>query len=176
VRNTTPDPVEVSLPTGLFFVAGRRSAQNMVGTASRSVMVAGGEWTSITVPAACANKPRDIPTTGDRFTIQRSPVQRELGKVLPALEQAGAPYPVVQAAIWILTDNASFEGLGTLIRRPASQSYGGTRVIDEATGARAIRIMADAGVDVTHRAIWRDRQRIAAGVGDPDSAAWLRGK
>jgi len=176
LRKTIPSTVEVSLPVGLYFIASKRAAQNMVGTASRSVTLTSDDWVTVTVPAACANKALAIPGGGDGFAIRRSPAQRELAAVLPALERASAPYPVIQAAAWILTDDATYADLGTLIRRPSYQMSGGTRVIQENDAARALRIMADAGIVVTRRAIWRDRLRIAQSVTDPELATWLRGR
>jgi len=165
-RKPFPDPPEVLLPAGLHCVTGRSSAQNAVGTSSRSVVLTDNEWTSISVQAACANQPQDIPTTGDRLTVRRSPARRAPDQALPAPEQMSASYSVAQAAIWIPADAASFGGDGTLIRRPASQSHCGTSATtDQATAARALRIMAGAGVDVAHRVI---------GAGSPAHRGWYR--
>ncbi len=176
LRRMVPEPLDVTLQVGLYFVASRGSTQNMVGTAARSVSLTSDQWVEVSLPAACANKPRDIPVGADTFTIQRAPRQRELAIALPALERAGAAYPVVQAATWMITDDATFDGLGTLVRRRAGQSSGRTRVIQENEAAGALRIMADAGLDVTRLAVWRDRARIANGVTDPSLAGWLRGR
>ena len=171
VRRLVPYPVTVRIPVGTFFVAANVSAQNMVTTEEATVRLASEEWHSVSPDAACANRPRDIPGSGDRFTIQRSPQRAELAKLMPALESARVDTETRQAAVWIVTDNADYDDLGILV---ASQfGFGGSRVINEQEAARAMRICDEAGIDITRKAIWRDRRRIISGLQDGDLKTWL---
>ena len=148
----------------------------MVTTASAKRTIATDAWTTISVAAACANRPREIPGHGDTFTVHRSSHQDELTKLMPVLEAAGASYGVRQAAIWIVTDDASYFDLGTLLSRPQYQMTGGTRVIQESEAAEAMRICERAGIDLERKRIWRDRAVISSGVRDPKLREWLAGK
>ena len=82
-------------------------------------------------------------------------------------------FDVVQAAIWIVTDDAGYGGLGTLVRQ---SGIGGlsTRVILEDEAARAMRMVDEAGIDITQRQIWQDRDLIAAGAEDATLVEWIR--
>jgi len=173
VRRLVPDPVLVRIPVGTFFVSGNQSAQNMVATEATVQRLETIEWVGLSVAAACANRPRDIPGEDDSFRIQRSPKQAELERLMPALEKANVPYPVRQAAVWIVTDDADYEDLGILVSRSVTGPFGGARTIQEAEAAQAMKIYSEAGMDITRKAIWRDRDEILRGLEDRELKRWL---
>ena len=123
-------------------------------------------WLGISVSAACANRPRDIPGSGDSFTVRRSPHQKELARLIPVLGRAGVSYATRQAAVWIVTDDASYSDLGILVSRTRFQPFGGTRTINEEETARAMRICDEAGIDVTRKRIWGARKQVLRGLKD----------
>ncbi|WP_334110833.1 hypothetical protein [Thermodesulfitimonas autotrophica] len=172
LRRLVNRPVAVKIPPGTFFVAAGSSVQNMVATEETTVTLADDEWSSVAVPAACANMYRNIPGEGDAFQIASSPAKKDLEKLAPFLAQED--YPVRQAAVWIVTDDADYDDLGTLVESSFS-GIGGTRVITEKEAARAMKLLSDAGIDVKFKRIWQDRQQILEGLEDPGLKAWLAG-
>ncbi len=173
MRSLVPYPITVRIPVGSYFVSSRQSSQNMITTAESRVRLTGDGWRSVSVSAACANMPRDIPGSEDTFTIQRSPHQEELARLIPVLDKAGVNFATRQAAVWIVTDNASYSDLGNLVSRPAHSPFGGTRMIREADVTRAMKLCTEAGIDIKSKAIWRDRQRILNGLEDEELKTWL---
>ena len=173
VRKLVPYSLTVHVPIGSYFVSTRQSAQNMVTTAESKVRLTTDNWQSVSVPAACANRPRDIPGSRDTFTVQRSPHQKELARLMPVLRKAGVSFDVRQAAVWIVTDNADYGDLGILV-----SGFGGfgPRVIDEEDAARAMQICEEAGIDIKRKAIWGDRQRILNGLEARELKIWLERK
>jgi hypothetical protein len=145
----------------------------MVTTGEASVVLDNDRWVSVDVSAACANRLRDIPGSEDKFEIQQSPNQEELARLLPALRRANVDFAVQQAAIWIVTDDADYDDLGMLVRRPAFQVFGGERTIKEYEVAKAMKICDRSGIDITKKAIWQDRDRILQGLRDKDLKKWL---
>ena len=176
IRKLVPYPITVRVPVGSYFVSSRKSAQNMVTTAESKVRVTGDDWRRVSVSAACANRPRDIPGTKDTFSVQRSPHQKELASLMPVLDRAGVGYATRQAAVWIVTDNASYSDLGILVSRSQFQAFGGTRTIRETETARAMKICTDAGIDITRKRIWNDRARVLGGLKDDELKKWLEEK
>jgi hypothetical protein len=168
IRRLVAYPLAVRIPVGTFFVSVDPSAQNMVTTVQSKARLRTDEWDSVYVDAACANRPRNIPGSSDRFTVQRSPQQVQLARLMPILAKAGVDPETRQAAVWIVTDNADYGDLGILVARPI-----GSRVINEQEAARAMRICDEAGIDITRKAIWSDRKRILSGLEDGDLKAWL---
>ena len=173
VRRLVPYPLAIRIPVGTYFVSARRSAQNMVTTAESKARLTTDDWLDISVSAACANRPRDIPGSDDSFTVQRSPHQKELAKLMPVLGRAGVGYATRQAAVWIVTDDASYSDLGILVSRPQFQPFGGTRTINEEETARAMQICDEAGIDVTRKRIWGARKQILQGLKDGKLKKWL---
>jgi hypothetical protein len=179
LKRRVPRTVTVEIPVGTFFVASARSSQNMVGKRSVTVKLEDDAWHPVEVATACANRPRNIPGSDDRFTIQRAPSSKTLQKLMPALEKAGAGEFVEQAAVWIVTDDADYEQLGTLIVSTTTQFGGlpGTttsgRAIGESEAAEAMRICEDAGIAIKEKAIWADRKTILKGLPAGDLRAWL---
>jgi hypothetical protein len=174
IRKLVAEPVTVRVPVGAFFVAASASSQNMVATGERTVRLHNDNWQTVTVPTACANRPKDIPESGDTFSVERSANQAELAQLMPVLDKAGVGYAVRQAAVWIVTDNADYDDLGILVA--SSTGYGGSRVIHEEETARAMKICADAGIDITRKAIWRDKAQILASLPAGAAKTWLAGK
>lgn len=175
LRRRVDHPITVRIPVGTFLVSRNAAAQNMVTTIEEQVTLTTPAWRTVTVQAACANRPRDIPGRDDHFDVRRSPRQKELQRLMPVLRAAGADYAIQQAAVWIVTDDADFGDLGTLVRRSAFQLFGGERLIKEFETATAMKICRDAGIDITRKAIWRDRDVILQGLQDESLKAWLRG-
>lgn len=149
MRPVASGNIRVIIPVGTFFASSSSSVQNMVTTREQSVVLKQKSWTTVSVPAACANRTRDIPEKNDTFEVQRSPDQEELRRVSPFLRQAGAHYATEQAAVWIVTDDASYEDLGIL-------QNNGSRVIEAEEVIAALRILDAAGIDITRKQIWKD--------------------
>jgi len=160
----------VLIPAGTFFVSGDSSAQNMVSRRPVQVTLTDNAWRQVQVPAACANMELRVPNEGTSFSIRSSPSQFELELLMTELENAGLGYIVEQAAIWIVTDDASYADLGTLVG-----GFGfGSRLILETDAARAMKVVDEAGIDIARKAIWADRDQILAGIDEPELATWLQ--
>ncbi|MCF8267013.1 MAG: hypothetical protein K9I69_02935 [Ignavibacteriales bacterium] len=166
IKRLVPYPLKVRVPVGTYFEAGSSSTQNMVSTGETITTLTTDDWINISPSAACANRPRDIPTDDDRFSVRRSPHQAELARLMPVLERETRSYPVKQAAVWIITDNASYNDLGILVDSP--YGYGGNRAIDEDDAARAMVICSKAGIDIKGKRIWSDRGEILHGIEDAE--------
>ena len=171
LRNKTANPISVLMPAGLYFVAPNKLIQTMISTANVTLDLAARQEATVSLPAASTNIGATKAGGDTRFSIRGATGQRDLEKLIPAMQRAAAPYPVNQAAVWILTEDASYEQLGTLKSGPDILA---TRRIGQADVAKALRILSDAGIDVRQRAVWRDRALFAASVENTELASWLR--
>lgn len=166
--------LSIDVPVGTYFVS-RGSAQSMVGTMEETVVLQDDDWHSVSISAACANRRKDIPSEEETFDIQRSPHQAELKRLMPVLREANVDFAVQQAAVWIVTDNADYDDLETLVERYPWQLIG-TRMIREYEAALAMKICEEAGIDITQKAIWKDRNDILQELEDEDLTNWLKQK
>jgi hypothetical protein len=160
--------LSVLVPAGTFFVS-RGSAQDMVTTNDEEFTLEKEECISVTVPVACADLDRLVPRSDDTFDILPSSQQEEMQKLAPLLREASSE--VRQAAVWIVTDNADYDALGTLV---SGLGGFGPRVIKEDEAARAMKLVDEAGIDITQKAIWWDRYQILEGLYDEALINWLQ--
>jgi outer membrane protein assembly factor BamD (BamD/ComL family) len=177
LRKTVSYPVKVLIPPGTYFVSSSMSAQNMVTTDEDSVYLSSNGWEERTLAAACANRPRDIPGEEDTFSVQRSPNQEELARLMPVLKKANVSYATRQAAVWIVTDDASYDDLGILVARSQyDDSFSGSRMINALEAARAMQICDQAGIDITGKQIWSDTDQIVEELRKGSVKTWLKSK
>lgn len=149
-------PLTVSVPIGTVFVPGS-GVQEMVTINPTTIDLTQADYAHFFVDVACSNLHLSIPQESATFQgIYGSPRQNELLQVLQALHRANASYPTIQAAVWIITDNATFDELGTLI------TTGQRRLVGEREAIQAMMVIGDAGVNLGDRAISRDIYRICA--------------
>lgn len=174
IRRLVSHPIKVIIPVGTFFVAKKGSVQDMVTRQESDVILSNDSWYYVNISSACANRPREIPQGGDSFSAQISPNSKDLEKLMPELRKARADYAAEQAAIWIVTDNATYSDLGILVSRSVYQMFGGERVIQEIHAAQAMKICENAGINITKKAIWRDRELILRGIKDENLKSWIR--
>jgi hypothetical protein len=169
VRNTTDQSIFMDIPAGTYFVNADPKSQNMVVRHPASATIPPNEHVDIQLEAACANLHLTEPTQENTFTVQRTPTSIKVGRIIDKLNSAQVDYPVEQAAIWIVTDDATFDELGMLVEG----SRFGTSIINENAALRAMMLVDQAGLNIRADAIWGDRSQLMTKAPEPDLSAWL---
>jgi len=90
---------------------------------------------------------------------------------MAVLNKKNVPYSTEQAAVWIVTDNATYGGLGSLTTRSGNGIQ--RRTIDETDTARAMRLCAEAGIDIKRKNVWRDRGHLLRNLSAGELKRWL---
>lgn len=171
VRNLTREELEVWIIPGLYFVPSSAEIQTMVVMERKRLVLQAEESTTVTVAAACASRTKHTPSSSNVFTLGDSS-QPELERIGELAEERHCGRNVIQAAVWIVTDDADFEDLGSL-RVLTLPVLAIVRAIGPVEAAEAMRICHDAGVDIKRKAIWRDRHAILAELPDGELKSWL---
>ena len=169
VQNKTSEELPIDIPAGTYFVAKNPSTQNMVVRHSYAGSIPASGMADISLDVACANLYRAEPTASDTFSIVNAPEQPQLVRLMRFLDTAGASYAVEQAAVWIVTDNATYDELGILV----GGSRSGPALIQENEAARAMMLVEQAGLDITRQAIWSDRIALMTKATEPTLIDWL---
>ena len=117
IENLTDMKLHLIIPAGTFLSANSSSYQNMVLTKPRDIVVDAKKTHSGSVSVACMNIRRNIPTGNDSFGIAKRPDNHLLSKLIRLLSQRNESYAVVQAAIWIVTDDATYSDMGILLNQ-----------------------------------------------------------
>ncbi len=165
LRRTVKHAVRVRIPAGTMFSAGSVSVQDMLALEAGSVDLDSARWTSLSLAAACADLDAAIPGRSDTFTVGEAPAALE--RLARRLRSEGDT-AVRQAAVWIVTDDANFWSLGTLIYAT------GARVIGPEEAAAAMKLVDESGLDITTRTIWYDRDGILDGLPKGPLKTWLK--
>ncbi|MBL8748701.1 MAG: hypothetical protein JNK78_06045 [Planctomycetes bacterium] len=172
VKRLAPYPLVVRVPAGTYLVASRSSAQNMVVTRDTTMKLT-DVASFVRLDVACANKPKDIPHSGDSFALERPAHNGQLARLAAVLDRAKVDYATRQAAVWIVTDDATYGGLGILVSRPMGAISGGSRVIGPEAAARALQLCADAGIEIRGTQLLADRESFAPQLPDGELKTWL---
>lgn len=178
IRRLTDKFIEVEIPVGTYFLSHHEFVQNMVVVSKKTVQIDHDQWEEVVLQVACANKEKSIPETGDNFDILRQPENQELQLLMKEFETIYERsweyflFPVKQAAIWIVANDSSYSGLGTLVR-PGDFGFN-IRVIEEDDAVRPMQLVDEAGIDITAKAIWADRAQLSTDLEDPQLQEWLR--
>lgn len=175
-RKAGTGPMILRIPPGTVFTPHSGGVQNMVVTSGTTVSLVGRRSGAFTAAVACSDIKLDVPSSDDRFEVGVLP-ERKRGvlKLFPVATAAGASFEVKQAAVWIVTDNADYDKLGTL----TTSMFGlpGNRAINEPEAASAMMLLEKAGLDVESQSIWNNRISICTEViGKGTSAAGWCGK
>jgi len=169
LQNETDQALKIDILAGTFFVNSNPKSQNMIVLHPSSLTIEPNGKSDVQLEVACANLHLTEPTKEDIFTIQRTPQTPGLAQIIQKLNSVKVDFPVEQAAIWIVTDNATFDDLGMLVEG----SRFGASIINEDDAARAMMLVDDAQIYIQGRAIWGDRAGLAGKVTDAAAAAWL---
>jgi hypothetical protein len=168
IENREGIAISFDIPIGTFFDSGGTRFRSMITTYDATVSLRPhGAWTDRIRAAYESFGPRR-PMPFDTFQGIRELSDPRLAAALRALDRHGAGRFCRQAAVWIMTSDARWDGFGT-------RFSGETRVpyASEDEAALAMVALDLNGVDITTRAIWEDVPMLRAGVVDPDLKTWL---
>jgi len=134
IKNVSELNLNLTIPLGTYLGANSNSYQNMILTKAQNIVLDAENTVKSTVSTACMNMYRSIPKSSNDFGITQLPDNDLRTKVIKELNRGNYSFRIIQAAIWIVTDNASYEAMGTL------KNNDGTRVINnqDYTAASAI--------------------------------------
>lgn len=161
----------VHIPAGVHFKAPISQVQDMVSIRSKEVRLTDYSLTSVTIQVACLNLEREIPGSKHTFTILGTVEDEALRAFLAEYElgDGRTSFAPMQAAVWIITGDASYEDLGRL-----SVYY--SRAIDEDVAISAMQYLDEVGIDITQKRIWLDRELLLQGADRADRVEWLRSR
>jgi tetratricopeptide (TPR) repeat protein len=141
VTNNTDKIINIAIPFGTWLSSRSKSVQNMLKTSEQWCTLDPYYSTTINVDTACMNISRHIPETDDRYELKTLQESDPLLRLLPVLSENYCDYYVIQAAVWMVTDNADYNDLGTLINQYEQ------RVIDEEDYQIALDMLEKAGIN-----------------------------
>jgi hypothetical protein len=129
---------------------------------------------SLDLTAACANLHLSVPGPNDTFTLEPAFGVSEASRLAAVLAKSAAEYATRQAAVWIVTGNASRSELGTLQRGRFQSAIGPFNI------ALAMRLVEWPGIDIIRKRIWDSRNEILEALSSDKSKSeisiWLKSR
>lgn len=172
-RLQSGEPFTLSIPAGTYFVSKTEGVQNMVTTKTSRLELVPGEWASVTIPAACANRTLEVPNDKHRFGLQEVAPTEDLRRLMTVLDQQQHDTAIYQAAVWIVTDDATYDQMGLVGYQERGTGIYRGRMIEPHHAIFGMRACESAGINIRSKKIWADRNRLRLYVVDSEARTWL---
>ncbi len=177
IRRTGDDPVVVTLPVGTYFQS-VGDTRDMIARRDGWVVLSDAEWRDWSVRAVGRQSDRDAPGHGEQLEVL-SPSTAVLLEALMYQVQVGtytvADSPTLyvpltlgieQAAIWIADGDLRYDTMAVAVAD--------SRMSSQYAVAFALVLVDRAGIDVTGRQVWQDRETIFGRLQDRGLNAWYQ--
>ena len=178
IRRTGEDPIVVTSPVAAYFDA--EDGYDMIARRDGWIVLDDDAWHDWTLRAVGRQRDREAPGPEARFEIRPPSAAPAIESVLYEI-QAGtytvgdSPtlYPprthvVEQAAVWIADGDADYASMESRIAGP--------RIPAQYAAAFALVFVDRAGIDVTGRSVWNDRDEIFGRLRDQGLRFWYQFK
>ena len=112
LRKAGTKPMVVRIPPATLFEPNGGGVQKKVVTDGTTVDLTNSRRAAYKAAVACSDLHLSVPSEGDRFAVARLPDRKaEVVKFFPVANRAGVSYETKQAGVWIVTDDANYNGL-----------------------------------------------------------------
>ena len=138
LENITDMNLNLTIPAGTFLSANSSGYQNMVLTKPTDIVLNARQRYSQNVSTACMNIHRSIPGDNNTFGLAQRDNNHLLTKVIKLFNDGNYSYAVKQAAVWIVTDGATYSSMGIL------QNQSRQRIISNDDYKQAVSIVNQA--------------------------------
>ena len=177
IRRTGTDPILITSPVGMYFEASNEK-RDMVARRDGWVILDEDNWHEWSIRTVGRQRERDSPTSNDELTIRPPSTAPAAESVLYQVQVGtytvgNSPilYPprthvVEQAAVWIADADETY--------RDMESEIAGPRVPPSYATAFALVFVERAGIDVTTRRVWDERQTIFRGLRDQGLNIWYQ--
>lgn len=167
VLRNTPHPLLATVAPGTLVVPRNAGWRQLVITAPTRLLIKDVHWVEHAASAVSLQPQRVLRSSPDSYVLRPVGEQAPLTRLAAGIAEAGASQDVANASVWIASANADLAGLAALARQA------GLHPPNMATAASAMQLVDRAGISITSKAVWRDRQKIAEALPAGEARAWL---
>ena len=161
IQRMRSDPMVITLPVGTYFKASGSSSDMIARRDGVIILEEDGPQTWALL-ARTVNRNRPVPVAEDGFDIHRADEQPSLRNVMWQF-QGMSLHPMIgsvieELALWIVSENAGYDDLVAHASRvpiPVEQAV-----------ALAAAYTDSAGIDITQKQIWADREKFVPALTD----------
>ena len=161
IRRIGPDPIVITFPVGTYFES-ESGASDMVARRDGAVVLREDGPESWTVLARRVHRTRPVPQPQERFEIRPAYEHRATRNVVwqfQGMNLGPVLAPVIeQLALWIASENAGYDDL--------AEHASAVPIPAERVVALAAAYTSSAGIDITLKRIWTDREKFVPALTD----------
>ena len=177
IRNKGSEPLVVTSPVGVYFKSDSEK-RDMIARRDGWVVLEDGDWHDWSIRAVSRQEDRDASDYNDQLSILPPSAEPNLEELMYHIQVgtftvANSPkfyllrnYDIEQAAVWITDSDLAYKDIET--------SINGSNLPMQYVAAYAIAFCDLAGVDISNRRVWKDRERIFSRLQDPALNAWFQ--
>ena len=176
IRRTDPDPIVITSPVATYFDA--ENGRDMVARRDGWMLLDDDAWREWTFRAVGRQRDLDPPGAGDRLVVlppSTAPVIEDLLLEIQAgtytVSNSPTLYPprtpvMEQAAVWIADGDTDYASMAPHIAGPMLPA--------QYAAAFALVFVDRAGIDVTRRRVWADRDEVFGRLRDQGLRIWYQ--
>ena len=177
IRNKESDPLVVTSPVGVYFKSNSEK-RDMIARRDGWIVLEDGDWHDWPIRAVGRQEERDVPNYNHQLSILSPITEPKLEKLMYQI-QVGTfavdnsqkfylmrNYDIEQAAVWIADSNFDYEDIVTSVNE--------SNLPTQYVAAYAIAFCGLAGIDISNRRVWKDRERIFLRLQDPALNMWFQ--
>ena len=176
VRRTGNDPIVITSPVAAYFDA--EDARDMIARRDGWLVLGDDGWHEWTLRAVGRQRDLEPPGAGDRLVIRppsTAPAIEDLLLEIQAGTYTVSNSPILypprtpvmeQAAVWIADGDADYASMAPRIAGPM--------LPPQYAAAFALVFVDRAGIDVTRRRVWADRQEVFGRLRDQGLRIWYQ--
>jgi len=115
ITNKSGAPLNITVESGTYLLSASEAKQNMLITNPRKFTLAAGKTETFLLDTACMNIKRAIPGPNDSYSVDKLGSNNLLTKAVDYFgENNTESFALIQAVVWIITDNANSEQMKSL--------------------------------------------------------------
>jgi SAM-dependent methyltransferase len=161
IRRTQPETMVITFPVGTYFESDG-GASDMVARRDGAIVLRDDSPETWSVLARKVHRTRPVPQTQDGFQIRPADQRRATRNVVWHFQginlNPGIASVIEQLALWIASENAGYDDL-------VEHASGGPIPTQQAV-ALAAAYTSIAGIDITTKQIWADREKFVPALTD----------
>ena len=175
IRRTGDEPVVVTSPAGMYFRSGNETG-DMIARRDGWVVLSDDTWHDWSVRGVSRQHDLDVPQTGTPFQVLPPSTVPHLEELMYHVQAgtytvADSPtfyvpvtHGIEQAAVWIADGDVRYDAMVDDVADP--------RIPAQYAVAFALVFVDRAGIDVTKRQIWQDREQVFGRLRDQGLNVW----
>ena len=169
IENKSSESFNIIIPAGTYFSSKDRFVKSMISIKKVKIRIGKDKKKNIYIDAVSINFKKRIPNISNVFSVVKNSKMDFLNKVIENTKNLKVKHNVIQATIWIVTDNVTYDDFKRFV-------IGLKSILKADDIVKAMQICENSGVDITKKAIIRAKEILLESLTNKALKNWLKNK